>query len=98
MLILGGPGSYVGNVTQVEDYYNFLRTKVHLLMDFLHFINFCFQIFDMLLNGDLYPYKPYFYNVTKTNNYYNFLETEVNSVTTILYLYPTTNAILFYLF
>lgn len=35
-----------------------------------------FGIFDMLLNGDLYPYKPYFYNVTKTNNYYNFLETE----------------------
>ena len=36
-----------------------------------------FQIFDMLLNGDLYPYKPYFYNVTLTNNYYNFLLTEV---------------------
>ncbi|KAL4222442.1 hypothetical protein ACF0H5_018481 [Mactra antiquata] len=34
-----------------------------------------FQIFDMLLNGDLYPYKPFFYNVTNTNNYYNFLET-----------------------
>ncbi|XP_060078674.1 probable serine carboxypeptidase CPVL [Ylistrum balloti] len=35
-----------------------------------------FQIFDLLLNGDLTPYKPYFYNVTQTNNYYNFLLTE----------------------
>lgn len=35
-----------------------------------------FQIFDMLLNGDLYPYKPFFYNATLTNNYYNFLMTE----------------------
>ena len=36
-----------------------------------------FQIFDMLLNGDLYPYKPYFYNQTLSNNYYNYLLTEV---------------------
>lgn len=35
-----------------------------------------FMVFDYLLNGDLYPYKPYFYNVTNTNNYYNFLLTE----------------------
>lgn len=35
-----------------------------------------FKVFDMLLNGDLTPYKPYFYNVTNTNNYYNFLMTE----------------------
>ncbi|KAJ8313565.1 hypothetical protein KUTeg_008126 [Tegillarca granosa] len=35
-----------------------------------------FKIFDLLLNGDLTPYKPYFYNVTGTSNYYNFLLTE----------------------
>ncbi|OWF49860.1 probable serine carboxypeptidase CPVL [Mizuhopecten yessoensis] len=35
-----------------------------------------FKIFDTLLNGDLTPYKPYFYNVTETTNYYNFLLTQ----------------------
>ncbi|XP_033761785.1 probable serine carboxypeptidase CPVL [Pecten maximus] len=35
-----------------------------------------FKIFDVLLNGDLTPYKPYFYNVTLTTNYYNFMLTQ----------------------
>lgn len=35
-----------------------------------------FKIFDLLLNGDLTPYKPYFYNATGISNYYNFLLTE----------------------
>ena len=35
------------------------------------------QVFDTLLNGDLYPYPTYFYNITGTANYFNFLLTEV---------------------
>ncbi|XP_053373156.1 probable serine carboxypeptidase CPVL isoform X2 [Mercenaria mercenaria] len=34
MLILGGPGSFVGNVTMAEDYYNFLRTKAPADFDY----------------------------------------------------------------
>jgi hypothetical protein len=36
-----------------------------------------FQIFDFLLNGDIYPYPTYFFNVTGSTNYYNILRQEV---------------------
>lgn len=85
-LILQGEGSFVSNVSESLDYYNILRTKVAysaFFPDFfpcVYYLPCCtFQVFDFLLNGDLYPYKPYFYNVTHTNNYYNFLLTEVNT-------------------
>jgi vitellogenic carboxypeptidase-like protein len=32
-----------------------------------------FDIFDYLMNGDIYKYPTYLYNATGTNNYYNFL-------------------------
>nr|XP_054767401.1 probable serine carboxypeptidase CPVL [Lytechinus pictus] len=35
----------------------------------------CFQQFDILLNGDLYPYPTFYYNATGSNNYYNFMMT-----------------------
>ena len=34
-----------------------------------------FQIFDKLMNGDIYPYPTYFYNVTGVTDYYNILRT-----------------------
>ena len=36
------------------------------------------QKFDMLMNGDLYPYPTYFYNITGSTDYYNILNTKVN--------------------
>ena len=35
-----------------------------------------FNIFDMLMNGDLYPYPTYFYNITGSTDYYNILNTK----------------------
>lgn len=32
-----------------------------------------FDVFDTLLNGDIYPYPTYFFNVTGTTNYFNYL-------------------------
>ena len=33
------------------------------------------QVFDRLMNGDIYPYPTYFYNVTGVTDYYNILRT-----------------------
>ena len=38
---------------------------------------FFFQIFDMLLNGDIYPYPTFYFNVTGVTNYDNILRQEV---------------------
>lgn len=57
---------------------DYFQSYANIAVKFIQWGQFdnAFQIFDFLLNGDLYPYKPYFYNVTNTNNYYNFLMTE----------------------
>ena len=39
----------------------------------------CTQIFDMLLNGDTYPYPSYYKNVTGSDNYDNILRCEVGT-------------------
>ncbi|XP_077978148.1 putative serine carboxypeptidase CPVL [Glandiceps talaboti] len=33
----------------------------------------CFMIFDLLLNGDITKYPPFFYNVTGLTDYYNYM-------------------------
>ena len=40
-------------------------------------LNLCSQIFDMLLNGDLFKYGTYFYNATGSTNYFNVLRQAV---------------------
>ncbi|XP_786169.3 probable serine carboxypeptidase CPVL [Strongylocentrotus purpuratus] len=35
----------------------------------------CFEQFDIVLNGDLFPYPTFYYNATGSNNYYNFMMT-----------------------
>ena len=41
--------------------------------------NTCYasKVFDMLLNGDIYPYPTYFYNATGSTNYFNILRQQV---------------------
>ena len=40
--------------------------------------SFLLQVFDYLLNGDLYPYPSYFRNVTGCSNYDNMLRCTVS--------------------
>ena len=38
------------------------------------------QVFDMLMNGDIYPYPTYFYNITGCTDYYNILNCNVSEL------------------
>ena len=48
-------------------------------MAVIHFlISLLSQVFDMLLNGDIFPYPTYFYNITGSTNYFNILKFTVS--------------------
>jgi len=57
---------------EVEEISNYEKTFVQLL-DAGDYKG-AFEVFDMLMNGDFYPYPTYFENITGTTNYYNLLD------------------------
>lgn len=70
-------GSYLYNLGLIDD-----SQKAFYLAEQAQMIQYiqdgdyadAFAIFDMLLNGDFYPYPSYFYNCTGMEYYYNYLQ------------------------
>lgn len=72
-------GSYLYQIGLIDElqrdyFYDQQKLAVHYI-DNRQFKK-AFDVFDMLLNGDLYKQGSYFYNVTGLTSYYNFLQNE----------------------
>lgn len=50
---------------------------VHLLLYRCLIKCFLFQVFDSLLNGDIFPYPSFFHNATGCTNYFNYMQCQV---------------------
>lgn len=49
-----------------------------------------FEVWDEMINGDIYPYPNYYHNVTGSNDYDNFMDT--NEPASLSYYYPFVTA------